>query len=115
MKSGLKIVKKPWGGYEILEKGRDYWIKKIFINKGSRLSLQSHKNRNEIWIVLRGKITAIVQDHSHFLGPGKTLEIQKNQKHRVTGLTNACIIEVALGKPRETDIIRYQDDYGRIK
>lgn len=114
-KKKYKKIIKPWGSYQILEKTLNYWIKKILVNKGTRLSLQSHKYRSEIWVVLKGKISAQKGNANYVLTKGEFLKIGKEEKHRISGLTKAWILEIALGKTKERDIIRYQDDYDRIK
>ena len=106
-------VKRPWGEYHVLEKTPKHWLKKIFINKGEQSSLQSHKHRDEIWIVLQGKIKAQKGNDSFILNEGEVLRIGKEEKHRIYGLTKACILEAAFGQPRERDIIRYEDEYGK--
>lgn len=108
-----QTVAKPWGSYTILEKKPGYWIKKLFVRRGARISLQRHRNRCEIWIVLSGTVE-IVKGTSHLLlTEGKFLKIKKGEKHRMAGRTNAWILEVAFGKAREHDIVRFTDDYGR--
>ncbi len=111
----FELVKKPWGAYLILEKHPDYWIKKLFVNEGEELSLQSHKERDEIWMVLRGKIDALRGSKHFILKEGDFIKINKREKHRILGLKKSCVMEVAFGRPRERDIIRYKDKYGRIK
>ena len=113
MKSKSITVFKPWGRYEIIDKKPRFWIKKLFINQGERLSLQSHQYRDEYWLVLDGKIKAINGPDQLILSPGEQLKVNKGVKHRIVGLTNACVVEIALGLVKETDIIRYQDEYGR--
>ena len=76
-------VKRPWGEYHVLEKTSKYWLKKLFINKGEQSSLQSHENRDEIWIVLQGKIKAQKGDESFILNEGEILSIGKEEKHRI--------------------------------
>jgi mannose-6-phosphate isomerase-like protein (cupin superfamily) len=110
-----KFVKRPWGGYIILEKRPGYWIKKLFINKGEQLSLQSHKNRGEVWIVLQGKIRAQKGRDFFILQKGECLRINKKEKHRISSLAGAVVLETAFGQPRESDIVRYKDKYGRDK
>ena len=46
---------RPWGNFEIISKGKNFLVKKIFVNPKSRLSLQSHKFRSEHWVVVKGK------------------------------------------------------------
>lgn len=79
------------------------------------MSLQSHKNRYEIWVVLKGKIRAQKGRDSFALRQGEYLKINKEVKHRMVGLTDAVVLEAAFGKPEERDIIRYEDKYGRIE
>lgn len=106
-------IKRPWGGYTILKKTNSYWGKKLFVHKNARLSLQSHEFREEVWFILSGKIIACVGNKHHEAKQGDLIFIPKNTKHRITGITKACILEIAFGKVLERDIIRYEDDYGR--
>ena len=115
MKNKNKTILKPWGKYIILEKKQEYWIKKLFVRKGARISLQSHKDRFEIWIVLSGGVEVIKGSSRFKLKEGEFLKIDKNEKHRITGLKESWILEAAFGHMRENDIIRFKDDYGRIK
>jgi len=109
-----KLVKKPWGGYLVLEKHPTYWLKKLFIDKGESLSLQSHKGRYEIWIVLEGKVSVQKGNEQFILKKGGVVRIEKEEKHRIIGgLVKSSILEAAFGKLNERDIIRYEDKYGR--
>lgn len=110
-----KFVKTPWGGYLVLEKYPTYWLKKLFINKGEQLSLQSHRNRDEIWIVVEGKIRVQKGKNFFILEKGDCLKINKKEKHRIYGLRRTIVLEAAFGQPKEKDIIRYEDKYGRVK
>lgn len=106
-------IMRPWGGYTILKKTNNYWVKKLFINKDARLSLQSHEHREEIWFVLSGKIEARIGNKSKKIIPGEVVFVPKNTKHRIMGITNSSLLEVAFGKVLERDIARYEDDYNR--
>ena len=113
MKSKLPNIKRPWGGYTILKKTHFFWIKKLFVHQHKRLSLQSHHYRHEVWVVLCGKINVQIGNSYQVATSGDVLYIPKKRKHRITGLTNACVLEIAFGRVLETDIIRYEDDFGR--
>lgn len=108
-----RVIKKPWGEYVVIEKKRDYWIKELSVCKGEALSLQSHKYRNEIWVVLSGKIKVIKGKTPYLLKEGGVIKIDKKEKHRITALEKSLILETAFGRVREDDIIRFEDDYGR--
>jgi mannose-1-phosphate guanylyltransferase len=49
-----RTVHRPWGTYTVLEEGPGFKIKRIEVAPGARLSLQSHKQRSEHWVVVRG-------------------------------------------------------------
>ena len=110
-----EFVKKPWGGYSIIEKTSKYWIKKLFIKKDEEFSLQSHKERSESWIVLEGKVRVQKGKKFYTLKEGEYIQIKKNEKHRIHGIVDSWVIEMAFGNPKEKDITRYEDKYGRIK
>ena len=107
-------IKRPWGGYTTLNKTNTHWAKKLFVRKNARLSLQSHQFRDEIWLILSGKIIAEVGGKKFDAKKGELIFVPKTKKHRITGKTKACIFEVGYGKVLERDITRYEDDYGRI-
>jgi quercetin dioxygenase-like cupin family protein len=67
----------------------------------------------EVWIVLKGKIETLVREKTQILGIGGILKIGRREKHRMTGIKDSYVLELAFGNPREEDIVRYEDDYGR--
>lgn len=113
------VEQRPWGSFEILAEGQGYKVKKITVNPGQRLSLQSHKHRKEIWTIYKGagRYDSGGKGIQH-LYEGSTMNIAKNQKHRIWNALDwdLVIIEVQVGDYLgEDDIIRYEDDYGRVE
>jgi len=112
----LKVYR-PWGSYTILGEGEDYKIKKIFVKPKAKLSLQLHKKRSEHWIVVKGRAKVRIGNREYILKKGESTFVPKNTKHRLENPTekNLEIIEVQQGEYlEEDDIIRFEDDYGRI-
>lgn len=110
--------KRPWGDYLILRKEPGFWVKRINVNPGERLSLQYHKHRSEEWIVVQGHGYATVNGNEIEIREGSHIHIGVESLHRIqnNGFTPLIFIEVALGTDlREDDIIRVADDYGRNK
>lgn len=107
------LVSRPWGGYRILKKNHHLWVKRLYVKGDQRMSLQSHQQRDEVWIVLSGQIDAEVGGHHYSAGPDDVIFVPKNRKHRIRAITDACVLEVAYGTVLERDIVRYDDDYGR--
>ncbi|SVE42486.1 uncharacterized protein METZ01_LOCUS495340, partial [marine metagenome] len=56
------IVSKPWGSYQVIEEGEKYRIKRIIVNPGGKLSLQSHQHRSEHWVVVKGEAEVTIED-----------------------------------------------------
>lgn len=116
----MKIFSRPWGGFENLKTGKNWHIKTIDVLKGKRLSLQSHKSRDELWIALEGNGIAEVENLEtkkiikHILSPLTKVFIPKTAKHRLSGVSKLKIVEISFGRFDENDIRRYEDDFGRI-
>lgn len=107
---------RPWGTYKILYDTDNYKIKEITVDKGKRLSYQSHKLRDELWYILSGDAQVILDDKAFDLTAGLSIKIRAKQKHRIhnTGSLPLIFIEIQTGSYfGEDDIIRFEDDYGR--
>ena len=110
------IVQKPWGSYQILEKGKNYLVKNILVKPEGKLSLQSHKHRSEHWIVVQGIATVTVREKIQTLKVNESVFIHQEIKHRLENNVkeNLIIIEIQYGNILlENDIIRYEDIYNR--
>ena len=110
------IVNKPWGNYQVLDQGKNYLTKKIYVKPNEKLSLQSHQHRSEHWIVVEGIAEVTIDEEIVNLEPNQSIFIPKKTKHRLANnhKNNLIIIEVWYGKIlKEDDIIRYDDIYER--
>jgi mannose-1-phosphate guanylyltransferase / mannose-6-phosphate isomerase len=112
-----RTAKRPWGSYTVLEDdGRGYKIKRIEVNPGGRLSLQSHKHRSEHWVVVSGVATVTCGDKVTDLQVNQSTYIPLGEKHRLEnrGVVPVQMVEVQVGDYLgEDDIVRYDDVYGR--
>lgn len=107
---------RPWGWYKTLEMMDGFQVKVIEVNSGGRLSLQSHEQRSEHWVVVKGIATVTVDDLKREFNVNEAIYIPLKAKHRLENLTTTPvqIIEVQVGGYLgEDDIKRYDDIYGR--
>jgi mannose-1-phosphate guanylyltransferase len=118
----LEVGVRPWGVYYVLEDKPSFKVKKIVVNPGHRLSLQSHKHRSEHWIVVSGIATVEIRksleqaDWVFDLMHNQSCYIPATKQHRLAndGKVPLVIIEVQVGEyTGEDDIQRYEDDYSR--
>jgi mannose-6-phosphate isomerase-like protein (cupin superfamily) len=111
-----KGVEKPWGGFNVLFKEKGYQVKRIEVDPGSRLSLQTHKRRSEEWVVVQGHGLATVEEREIPVKRGSVVKCPNGVAHRManTGDSPLVFIEVQLGDYLgEDDIVRLEDDYNR--
>lgn len=111
-----KIIK-PWGE-EIIYTPNDskYTFKQIKINDSCRLSLQSHTDKTETFLLISGQADLVIGQDINQL---QTINLKINQSytvpigtiHRLIGVKNAIILEAST--PETGTTIRYQDDYNR--
>jgi mannose-1-phosphate guanylyltransferase len=118
----LEVGVRPWGIYYVLEDKPNFKVKKIVVNPGHRLSLQSHKHRAEHWVVVSGIATVEVRsgsDQSKWVSdvpPNESKYVPMGAMHRLSnqGKIPVIIIEVQVGEyTGEDDIERFEDDYSR--
>lgn len=111
------IEDRPWGNYHIIAKNTGYQIKEIKVNKRSKLSLQKHKSRSEFWQIVKGESKITIENNEYYLKEKEHVYIPKNTIHRIEniGKEDLIFIEIQLGEDlNEDDIIRIEDDYGRV-
>ena len=80
------------------------------------ISFQSHKYRDEHWILVRGEVEVIIESKKTILRENEYLFINSNSKHRMTNNSEseATIIEIQTGPVlSEEDIDRIKDKYKR--
>ena len=111
-------VSKPWGSFEVIQEGNKYTIKKIIVKPGGKLSLQSHNHRSEHWVIVSGTAHVEINGKTSKLSKNESTYIPIGSKHRLTNPKKEplILIEVQSGSYLgEDDIIRFEDNYGRIK
>ena len=109
---------RPWGNYKNYFRGKNFLLKELIINKRSSISLQKHNHRAEHWTVISGKPKITLGKRIFFKKINDSVFIPKGSVHRIENIYNVPIkiVEAQLGNVlKETDIVRYQDVYGRVK
>ncbi|MGR3482040.1 mannose-1-phosphate guanylyltransferase/mannose-6-phosphate isomerase [Salipiger marinus] len=107
---------RPWGWFESLVIGTRFQVKRIVVNPGASLSLQSHHHRSEHWIVVEGTARVTVDDTVQLVSENQSIYVPLGAVHRMEnpGKLPMVLIEVQTGSYLgEDDIIRYEDVYAR--
>ncbi|MDC3040115.1 sugar phosphate nucleotidyltransferase [Candidatus Pelagibacter sp.] len=109
---------RPWGKYTNLFEGKKFLIKELFIKSKGILSLQKHFHREEHWLITKGSPKITINNSQFIKKPNDHVFIPSEAIHRIQNLGKKpiMIIEAQIGSIlRESDIVRYQDIYGRVK
>ncbi len=112
------VYYRPWGRYVNLFEGRDFLVKELTVNSKSSISLQKHNHRSEHWMITQGKPRITINKKKFFKKPDESVFIPTGAIHRIENFFKKPIkiIEVQTGSIlKETDIVRFQDIYGRLK
>lgn len=108
--------RRPWGEWRVVLAEEGYAVKRIVVARGQRLSLQSHRHRDEHWIVAKGSGRATIGEKTVDLRANQSIWIPAGTMHRIenSGSGDMIFVEVLIGVIlSEDDIWRYSDDYGR--
>jgi mannose-6-phosphate isomerase len=109
-----KLVERPWGGFHQYAHNEPVTVSLMTVQPHSRLSLQSHTNRSELWIALDSNSIIQVGDTVYHAHAGMEFWIPAGVKHRLSAENEpTSVLEVAYGDWQQDDITRYEDDYSR--
>lgn len=110
-------VFRPWGSYQTTDRGDRFQTKRIVVKPGARLSLQKHHHRSEHWVVVSGTAEVTIGEDVRLLQENESTYIPAGTNHRLAnpGKVALHLIEVQCGPYLgEDDIIRIEDEYGRL-
>ncbi|MFT4962714.1 MAG: mannose-1-phosphate guanylyltransferase/mannose-6-phosphate isomerase [Paracoccaceae bacterium] len=113
----LPVDFRPWGWFENLVVGPRFQVKRIHVNPGAALSLQSHHHRSEHWIVVEGTAKITIDETVKLISENESVYIPLGATHRLEnpGKVAMVLIEVQTGSYLgEDDIVRYEDLYARM-
>jgi len=112
------VYYRPWGRYVNLFEGKGFLVKELYVKSKSSLSLQKHHHRSEYWLVTNGKPLITINKNKFTKKPNESVFIPQGAIHRIENPYKkpVKIIEVQTGHIlKESDIVRYQDIYGRVR
>ena len=112
------VYYRPWGRYVNLFEGKSFLVKELIVKAKSSISLQKHHHRSEHWMITQGKPKITINKNKFYKKPFESVFIPTGAIHRIENNFKkpVKILEIQTGPIlKETDIVRYQDIYGRIK
>jgi mannose-6-phosphate isomerase-like protein (cupin superfamily) len=107
---------RPWGKFRCYSFSPAENLKIITVRPGRALSLQYHLRRSEFWVVLDPGLEMTLGDRSWRPKRGEEIFIPRRTPHRLrcVGPRPGRVMEVWIGRSDESDIVRLEDDFGRV-
>ncbi len=94
----VMFAEKSWGSFKVMDVETESMTIKVTLNAGHSMNYHSHKNRDEVWVVIRGKGKAVVNGMEQRIKTGDVITMNAGCKHTVVAETELKLIEVQLGK-----------------
>jgi mannose-6-phosphate isomerase len=108
---------RPWGTYTVLDDAAGHKVKRIVVRPGMRLSYQRHARRAEHWFVVAGRGLVTIDGATREVGPGDSVEVPVGAAHRIESVGDADLVFIEVQRGDyfgEDDIVRLEDDFGRV-
>ncbi|MCH8194195.1 MAG: phosphomannose isomerase type II C-terminal cupin domain [Planctomycetes bacterium] len=110
-----RIIERPWGRYREYARNEPCTVWIVEMKPGEAGSLQSHRNFDELWIMLTDGAEVQVGDVVSHPQALEEIFIPRGTKHRLMNPGDQLLrmMEVAYGEVQDADKVRYEDRYGR--
>ena len=105
--------RRHWGQYRVLSSsvfadGSRTLVKELIIKSGRQISYQQHRQRTEVWTVVSGAGSVVLDEQVQSIEPHSVITIAPGTKHAITASSELHVIEVQLGENLiEDDIERF--------
>ena len=108
----IMFAEKSWGSYKVIDVEESSMTIKVTLNAGNAMNYHSHKNRDEVWVVLSGTGKTIVDGYEQTVKAGDVITMNAGCRHTVIATTELKLIEVQLGESISvTDKQKFELEY----
>lgn len=110
----FEMTDRKWGNYKVVYQDSNKKVKIIEVMPGKAISLQTHAQRSEHWVVVEGVATAYIESEKSkiekIVERNESIYVHVGEKHKLSNNTDQIlqIVEVQIGDYLgEDDIIRF--------
>lgn len=93
----VMFAEKSWGSFKVIDVETESMTIKVTLNAGHSMNYHSHKNRDEVWVVITGAGKTIVDGMEQKVKAGDVITMSAGCRHTVLADTELKLIEVQLG------------------
>ena len=94
----IMFAEKSWGSFKVVDVESASMTIKVTLNAGHKMNYHSHKNRDEVWVVISGTGKTIVDGMEQNVKAGDVITMSAGCRHTVIAESELRLIEVQLGE-----------------
>lgn len=98
MHQPVMFAEKSWGSFRIIDVEEGSLTIKVTLNAGHAMNYHSHERRREIWTVVSGSGTVLLDGEERAVAAGDVIEIPVGMKHKISARERMVVIEVQIGE-----------------
>lgn len=99
----IRFAEKSWGSYKVIDVENGSMTIKVTLNEGHSMNYHSHKNRDEVWVVIEGCGRTIVDGMEQKIKTGDVVSISAGCRHTVIADSELKLVEVQIGEEISVD------------
>lgn len=94
----VMFAEKSWGSYQVMDVEERSMTIKVTLNAGHSMNYHSHRNRDEVWVVLDGAGETVVDGMEQSVKAGDVVTMAAGCRHTIFADTELKLMEVQLGE-----------------
>ncbi len=94
----IMFEEKSWGSFQVLDVEPESLTIKVTLKEGHGMNYHSHKNRDEVWVVVSGTGRTVVDGMEQKVSAGDVVTMQAGCRHTIVAETELKLVEVQLGR-----------------
>lgn len=94
----IMFAEKSWGSFKVIDVEKGSMTIKVTLNNGHSMNYHSHKNRDEVWVVISGEGKSVVDGMQRGIKAGDVIVMPAGCRHTVIADTELQLIEVQIGE-----------------
>ena len=108
----VMFAEKSWGSFRIIDVEEESLTIKVTLNAGHAMNYHSHAHRREIWNVVSGCGTVLLDGVAHSAAAGDVIDIPAGMKHKISARERMVVIEVQIGSSiSKEDKIKWTEEH----
>lgn len=93
----VMFADKSWGSFKVMDVESKSMTIKVTLNAGNSMNYHSHRERDEVWVIISGTGKTIVDGFEQSVKAGDVITMEAGCRHTIIADTELKLIEVQLG------------------